>query len=79
MINDHLQITIAHDRAHLQKQLNMFFIQPNGAKKCENIHSKMVRYFVSKKKNPSIGKARSIPRNCVYPKESHFHFITNGM
>jgi len=79
MINGHLQITIAHNRAHLQKQLNMFVIQPNGAKKCENIHAKILRYFVSTKKVLALGKQETSKENCVYPRESHFHFITNGM
>jgi hypothetical protein len=41
MINDHPQIITFQNRGHLQKKLDMFFIQPRGLKKCENIHAKI--------------------------------------
>lgn len=83
IMNDHPQITIAYNRAHLHKKWTCFSSNQAGLQKCENIHAKMLRYFVSKKKKKkkvlALGKQETSQENCVYPMESHFHFITNGM
>ncbi len=79
MINDHLQITIAHNRAHLRKNWTCFPSNQGMLEKCENRHAKMLRYFVLKNKVLALGKRETSKENCVYPSESHFHFITNGM